>query len=76
MIHDSTFVALTNVERDWDLLKGCCDLLKGCCDLLNTHLTYAEQHVKQHFGGNFEMAEEEMSSLVCAASVVAVIKKH
>ena len=69
MIHDSTFVALTNVERDWDLLKG-------CCDLLNTHLTYAEQHVKQYFGGNFEMAEEEMSSLVCAASVVAVIMKH
>ena len=53
MIHDSTFVALTNVERDWDLLKG-------CCDLLNTHSTYVEQHVKQHFGGNFEMAEEEM----------------
>ena len=62
MIHDSTFVALTNVERDWDLL--------------NTHSTYVEQHVKQHFGGNFEMAEEEMSSLVCAASVVAVIMKH
>ena len=57
----------TNVEREWDLLKGCCDSFNLCSATMSC----------AHFGTNLEMADEEMFILsLCAASVVAVIMKR